>query len=451
MRSLATALLSAAVLASSVTLFAGPAGATSSGAGSVAVEVAVTTSTEKPLSAYVSEWDDVERSVTAITEYLEELGQLQGSYRSHEDRLERRADSLDQQIAELGREQSILEAAERKLAGKTRSTRSALRARTKDVGQLARSLYRGQRPEMIALAQVLDGEDLSAFEQQNLLSAAVVAGVADVRDLKARDHSLTAALEQRRLELKVVSSTLKRTTKERQAVQQSQELVQSALAAIQADRVRAEETRKEILAAQRAALRAAKQVALLADQTDAGVPKDETFRAALPGDIPYRDVFVTYGNQYGVEPALLAAIAAQESGFNPFAGCLRSGGGKGIMQHESQALFCGVDAVGPSVAKSASMLAGYYRASGSWNAAVFAYNNGPGLMDEWIAHSADPAELISVLTTFYDAQSYASAGPYGGYGSWGAWRARVAYSYASANPLPGFQSAVTRWLEYRAG
>jgi hypothetical protein len=97
------------------------------------------------------------------------------------------------------------------------------------------------------------------------------------------------------------------------------------------------------------------------------------------------------------------------------------------------------------------MLAGYYNRSGSWTAAVFAYNNGPGLMDEWVAYSGNPSQLLSVLAAYYDRQPYASAGPYRGYSSWGAWRARVAYSYAAPTPLPGFHSATEKWLLYRQG
>ena len=82
---------------------------------------------------------------------------------------------------------------------------------------------------------------------------------------------------------------------------------------------------------------------------------------------------------------------------------------------------------------------------------MFAFNNGPGLMDEWLRYSGDSGKIISVLAEHYDRQPFASHGSTSGYASWGQWRARVAYSYAADQPLPGFRSATKSWLHYRQG
>ena len=176
----------------------------------------------------------------------------------------------------------------------------------------------------------------------------------------------------------------------------------------------------------------------------------------LPANTPFRDVFLAVGTRWGVEPALLAAIAAQESNFNPDANCQPGASpyvGKGIMQHEGQAAYCGAAKVYASVEKSAQMISGYKRTSGSWIAAIFAYNNGPGLMDEWMAYRHDPPTLIRVLTDYYNAwyvrNGYGNPGPKGGYSTWGEWRAWVAYGYASPSPPDGFRSATQKWFAWR--
>ena len=396
---------------------------------------------------YRSTWSEVERSVPAIEEYLERLAALETQYTDDRARLERREAGLEDRIVGLTDRRDALLQQEDLLQGRAARTQRLAEEQSRDVGQLARTLYQGQRPELAALTQLMEGEALRAYEEQRLLSAALAAAVTELRDLRERSRHLQSRIEQTQRDLRIVTADLQRTGKELQVVQRSLTSVADALQALAADRRTAQATQQQILAAQRAALEAARAAA----RAQAGVPTGLEVSETLPQSIPYRDAFITYGREFGVEPALLAAIAAQESGFNPFAGCLRSGGGKGIMQHEGQEQFCGVEAVGPSVQKSAAMLANYYRASQSWNAAVFAYNNGAGLLDEWLTYADDPVQLIAALTSFYNAQPYALAGPYAGSGSWGAWRARVAYSYAAAEPLPGFHSVVQRWLQYRAG
>lgn len=396
-----------------------------------------------PLQPYRSAFDDVERSIPALSDYRAELAERRRVYLAHRARLSDRQDRLRSDLVGLAAEISALEEEIVRLDGKITRNRRLVAAKERSLGRLVRSVYQLPDPSLTAFAQMMSGEDLRSTDTTNLLGAALAGEGADLERLVARGQRLATAVSEARRSRDAAVSARKRTKTELATVDARLGSVRESLDALAADDERAQRAIRAIRAAQAAALASAGAAA--------GVPKGDDFVATLPAGIPYRDSFLRQGNAYGVEPALLAAIAAQESGFNPYAGCLGSVAGKGIMQHEGQSEYCGPDKVDASIAKSAGMLAGYYRASGSWNAAVFAYNNGPGLMDEWLQYNDDPPTLIGVLAAYYDRQSYARPGAYQGYSSWGQWRARVAYSYASASPLPGFHSVITRWLQYRAG
>jgi cell wall-associated NlpC family hydrolase len=91
-------------------------------------------------------------------------------------------------------------------------------------------------------------------------------------------------------------------------------------------------------------------------------------------------VFEQAATQSGVSASLLAAVAAQESGFDPSA--VSSAGAEGIMQlMPGTAASLGVDPFDPAQAISgaAQLLAGYLQAyGGSLPLALAAYNAGPG-------------------------------------------------------------------------
>ena len=415
------------------------------------------------VTPYSSRWGSIEESVAAMDSFIAELTLVQERYRGWRDVLQPELDELNAGIAELeGRAQNL----QTEINSTTESlgrARAQQAAQEKRVGNLARLLYQQPAPEMAAIEQLMEGENLRAFEGQNLVTSVLTSDLAELQRIVAAVAVLEQLLAEKQAELAQVSEELAAKVARRDTVAQARRTVEEALQVLAGDIDKAADRSAAIRAAEEEALRrAAEEAARAAAEVSGGgasvpvvggAPAAPTggFSAALPADIPYRDVFITYGVQYNVEPALLAAIARQESGFDPWAGCFRTGGGKGIMQHENQSQYCGRDAVPASVAKAAGMLASYYNRSGSWTAAVFAYNNGPGLMDEWVAYSADPATLLGVLAAHYDRQPYASAGPYRGYPSWGAWRARVAYSYAAPVPIPGFHSATEKWLLYRQG
>lgn len=87
----------------------------------------------------------------------------------------------------------------------------------------------------------------------------------------------------------------------------------------------------------------------------------------------------------GVPASLLAAVAKQESGFNP--GAVSSAGAQGLMQlMPSTAAGLGVDPMNPqqAVAGAAQLLSGYLQQyNGSVPLALAAYNAGPGAVAQY--------------------------------------------------------------------
>jgi len=426
---------------------------------------------------YRSDWSETERDIASLTDFAARLGELREQYAGWLAVLETEQGQLDRRIEDLTSRVNSLDEQEASLAEDLRVAQELQATLQQQVGGLARLLYQQPAPDLSAVAQLLEGEDLRAFERQNLVTSVLTSKGSALEQVSAQVVDLGERLAEVRRQRAEASADLERTEEARSTVAGQREVVVESLAQIDADEGRAEAAIEEIRQAEQEALRRAAAAAAAAEraaaeraaaaapaqQPSTGLPAVPAapaggsaqaqglgeFSALLPAEVPYRQTFLTYGLKYRVEPALLAAIARQESGFNPYAGCSRSGGGKGIMQHENQPRYCG--AVAASVERAASMLAGYYNRSGSWTAAVFAYNNGPGLMDEWVRYSSNPDRLLAVLADYYNRQPYASPGPRGGYATWGAWRAAIAYSYAAPRPLPGFHSVTQKWLIYRLG
>ena len=99
---------------------------------------------------------------------------------------------------------------------------------------------------------------------------------------------------------------------------------------------------------------------------------------ALAG-VPYADLFTRAGNRHGVAPSLLAAVASQESGFDPRA--VSPAGAQGLMQFmPATARGLGVDPLDPASAVdgAARYLRDLTSQFGSTDLALAAYNAGPG-------------------------------------------------------------------------
>jgi cell wall-associated NlpC family hydrolase len=109
-----------------------------------------------------------------------------------------------------------------------------------------------------------------------------------------------------------------------------------------------------------------------------------TSGTASLGGVPYANLFASAGAKYGVSPALLAAVASQESGFN--ASAVSAAGAEGLMQFmPSTAAGLGVDPLDPasSVDGAARYLKSLTTRFGSTDLALAAYNAGPGAVSRY--------------------------------------------------------------------
>ena len=105
--------------------------------------------------------------------------------------------------------------------------------------------------------------------------------------------------------------------------------------------------------------------------------------ASLSG-VPYADLFTRAGNRHGVDPALLAAVAQQESGFD--ASAVSPAGAQGLMQFmPATARGLGVDPFDPASAVdgAARYLADLTEQFGSPELGLAAYNAGPGTVSRY--------------------------------------------------------------------
>lgn len=105
----------------------------------------------------------------------------------------------------------------------------------------------------------------------------------------------------------------------------------------------------------------------------------------LPAATPYAGLFATAGARYGVSPTLLAAVAKQESGFDPSA--VSGAGARGLMQlMPATAAGLGVtDPMNPTQAVdgAARLLRDLTREFGRTDLALAAYNAGPGAVHRY--------------------------------------------------------------------
>ncbi len=109
------------------------------------------------------------------------------------------------------------------------------------------------------------------------------------------------------------------------------------------------------------------------------LPDQTTSADAGLAGVPYANLFAQAGSKYGVDPSLLAAVASQESGFNPQA--VSPAGAQGLMQFmPSTAASLGVNPLDPASAVdgAARYLSSLTQQFGSTQLALAAYNAGAG-------------------------------------------------------------------------
>lgn len=100
--------------------------------------------------------------------------------------------------------------------------------------------------------------------------------------------------------------------------------------------------------------------------------------------VPYADLFIKAGQKYNISPALLAAVAKAESGFNPRA--VSSAGARGLMQiMPGTAKGLGVNPMIPAQAVdgAARLLRSGLKEFGSVKLALAAYNAGAGAVHRY--------------------------------------------------------------------
>jgi cell wall-associated NlpC family hydrolase len=124
--------------------------------------------------------------------------------------------------------------------------------------------------------------------------------------------------------------------------------------------------------------------------------------------VPYANLFTSAGSRYGVDPKLLAAVANQESGFNPAA--VSSGGAQGLMQFTpSTAKGLGVNPFDPasSVDGAARYLSKLTQQFGSTDLALAAYNAGPAAVSRYGGIPPYPETKNYVSAVKNKAEAYA--------------------------------------------
>ncbi|HEX4691521.1 MAG TPA: lytic transglycosylase domain-containing protein [Solirubrobacteraceae bacterium] len=126
--------------------------------------------------------------------------------------------------------------------------------------------------------------------------------------------------------------------------------------------------------------------ATAADWGASSVSATSATGGSLPASVPYHDEIVAAAKRHGLDPALLAGLIRQESGFNPNAGS--SAGAQGLAQlMPATARGLGVtDPLDPaqSIEGGAKYLAAQMqRFGGDVPRALAAYNAGPGAVERF--------------------------------------------------------------------
>jgi soluble lytic murein transglycosylase-like protein len=124
--------------------------------------------------------------------------------------------------------------------------------------------------------------------------------------------------------------------------------------------------------------------------------------------VPYANLFQQAGARYGVDPAVLAAVASQESGFN--ASARSSAGAVGLMQFmPSTAAGLGINPMDPSssINGAAKYLSGLQSQFGSLQLALAAYNAGPAAVSRYggVPPYAETQNYVRAVTS--KAEAYA--------------------------------------------
>jgi hypothetical protein len=125
------------------------------------------------------------------------------------------------------------------------------------------------------------------------------------------------------------------------------------------------------------------------------------------GGVPYADLFSRAAGRHGVDAALLAAVAQQESSFDPQA--VSPAGAQGLMQFmPATAAGLGVNPLDPTSAidGAARYLSSLTKQFGSTELALAAYNAGPGTVSRYGGIPPYPETQNYVRAVMTKAEAY---------------------------------------------
>jgi peptidoglycan DL-endopeptidase CwlO len=144
------------------------------------------------------------------------------------------------------------------------------------------------------------------------------------------------------------------------------------------------------------------------------LPESTAVSSVLPaasasslGGVPYADLFTRAGSRHGVDPALLAAVAKRESGFDSRA--VSPAGAQGLMQFmPATARGLGVNPLDPTSAVdgAARYLKDLTQQFGSTSLALAAYNAGPGTVSRYGGIPPFPETQNYVRAVMDQAEAY---------------------------------------------
>ena len=155
------------------------------------------TSVDEVLEAvtpYSSRWGSIEESVAAMDSFIAELTLVQARYQGWLDVLQPELDGLNASIAELEGRAQALQAEIDSTAESLARARQQQAVQEKRVGNLARLLYQQPAPEMAAIEQLMEGENLRAFEGQNLVTSVLTSDLAELQRILSSDAELQVRL-----------------------------------------------------------------------------------------------------------------------------------------------------------------------------------------------------------------------------------------------------------------
>lgn len=139
------------------------------------------------------------------------------------------------------------------------------------------------------------------------------------------------------------------------------------------------------------------EVSSIEPEPEAQADGEPSYQAVTEAELPYVELFVECGIEHGIEPSLLAGVAAVESTFRPDA--ISHAGAQGITQFMPKtAAAMEVDPWQPrsAICGTARYLLKSHQIHGNWPEAIAAYNAGDPAVTQKGVNAADGDYVIDV-------------------------------------------------------